>query len=280
MVGNVTIQGQIVGTATFDGAKISAVVTIAPPINATVIFGRSGVSAHNLLSDRDAEDVHPKESITGLGLTDSPEFANTQITTLQSDATGGIIPAAEATWLGATAKNVLSYLQKLVSEIFSIDGRVSAIEPKLIIDFIATSPVLGLDVNTFADGSPLILNDGDVVEVDTITYSTTVFTMPISLNNIKILGQYQSAYQTLGFNIVSAPFARCNAIINIKNQQCICVANTHRSNGLGNTTVTLNDRFVTRNVNDGGVITTPITSINIFGGTLNIGSRITIKKIR
>ena len=66
MVGNVTIQGQITGTATFDGAKISAVVTISPPINATVVFGRSGVSVHNLLSDRDAEDAHPIESITGL----------------------------------------------------------------------------------------------------------------------------------------------------------------------------------------------------------------------
>lgn len=50
MVGNVTIQGQIVGTATFDGAKISAVVTIAPPINATVNFG-GGISTIEQLPD-------------------------------------------------------------------------------------------------------------------------------------------------------------------------------------------------------------------------------------
>ena len=162
MVGNVTIQGQIVGTATFDGAKISAVVTIAPPINATVVFGKSGVSIHNELTGRDAADAHPIASITGLtaalatipaplGFTpenvsnkkttltnsatdypstsavdrlnelkqsDSPEFANTQITKLKSDANGGIILDLEDTLLGATAKSVLSYLQKLVSKVY------------------------------------------------------------------------------------------------------------------------------------------------------------------
>lgn len=128
MVGNVTIQGQIVGTATFDGAKISAVVTIAPPINATVVFGKSGVSVHNELTGRDAENAHPKESITGLTISDSPEFANTKITTLDSVANGGIIPTDEATWLGATAKSVLSYLQKLVSKVYYISNRVTDVE--------------------------------------------------------------------------------------------------------------------------------------------------------
>ena len=125
MVGNVTIQGQIVGTATFDGAKISAVVTIAPQITATVIFGKSGVTVHNELTGRDAVDVHPKESITDLTITDSPEFANTQITTLDSVENGGVIPNVEANWLGATAKSVLSYLQKLVSKVFAIDTRLA-----------------------------------------------------------------------------------------------------------------------------------------------------------
>ena len=180
MVGNVKIQGQIVGTATFDGAKISAVVTIAPPINATVVFGRSGVSVHNELTGRDAEDAHPIDAITDLpetlqtivesipaplGFTpenaankkttltnsataypstsavnrltelkqnDSPEFANTKITTLQSDATGGDIAAVEATWLGATAKSVLSYLQKLLSKVYAINSRVAVLENNVI----------------------------------------------------------------------------------------------------------------------------------------------------
>ena len=61
-----------------------------------------------------------------------PEFADTQITTLDSVDNGGVIPNTEATWLGTTAKSVLSYLQKLVSKVFSIDGRVSVIENNVI----------------------------------------------------------------------------------------------------------------------------------------------------
>lgn len=160
MVGNVTIQGQIVGKATFDGAKISAVVTIAPPINATVVFGRSGVSVHNELTGRDAVDVHPKESITGLGLTDSPEFSNTQITTLQSDATSGIIQADEATWLGATAKSVLSYLQKLVSKVYAINRRVAVLENNVIFDITTTQDVVSVIITTDKNGSQLNLTDG------------------------------------------------------------------------------------------------------------------------
>lgn len=44
---------------------------------------------------------------------DSFEFANTQITTLDSVANGGIIPNAEATWLGATAKERAKLLAKV-----------------------------------------------------------------------------------------------------------------------------------------------------------------------
>ena len=204
MVGNVTIQGQIVGTATFDGAKISAVVTIAPPINATVVFGKSGVTIHNLLAGRDAEDAHPIEAITGLtevleaiptplgftpenvsskkttltnsetdypstsavnrltelDQTDSPEFANTQITTLKDATSGGVIPNSEATWLGATAKSVLSYLQKLVSKVYAINSRVEVLENNVIFDITTTQDVVSVIITTDKNGNQLNLTEG------------------------------------------------------------------------------------------------------------------------
>jgi len=107
MVGNVTIQGQIVGTATFDGAKISAVVTIAPPINATVVFGKSGVSIHNELTGRDAADVHPISSITGLSEAIAIGIsANGKAETAQSSADAAMAQAEAATDMAAT--NTLS----------------------------------------------------------------------------------------------------------------------------------------------------------------------------
>lgn len=56
----------------------------------------------------------------GLGVSDSPEFDNTLITNLNSDAVaGGVIPAAQSTWLGATAKSILSYIQKLTDKLYN-----------------------------------------------------------------------------------------------------------------------------------------------------------------
>lgn len=61
----------------------------------------------------------PTRDSLGLGAGDSPEFANTNITNLQSDAVqGGVIPAAQVAWLGSTAKSVLSYIAKLVEKVF------------------------------------------------------------------------------------------------------------------------------------------------------------------
>ena len=61
-----------------------------------------------------------------------PEFDDVQITTLKDATAGGIIPDAEATLLGATAKSVLSYLQKLVSKVYAINSRVAVLENNVI----------------------------------------------------------------------------------------------------------------------------------------------------
>ena len=220
MVGNVTIQGQIVGTATFDGAKISAVVTVAPQITATVIFGKSGVTVHNELTGRDAADAHPIASITDLPetlqaiadsipaplvftpenvsnkkttltnretdypstsavnrlnelmQTDSPEFADTQLTTLQSDANLGVIPDLEATWIGATAKSVLSYLQKLVSKVYAINSRVEVLEDNCILKYVVAENCVSITIDKDKHGNPFNFVEGDEIIIDVIaTYS-------------------------------------------------------------------------------------------------------------
>lgn len=76
-------------------------------------------------------NINEKEDITGLKITDSPEFANTQITTLTTDGSGGVIPATEWTWLGATANSVLSVLTKIIAYIYSIKDAVLFATPRL-----------------------------------------------------------------------------------------------------------------------------------------------------
>lgn len=229
MVGNVTIQGQIVGTATFDGAKISANVTIAPPINATVVFGGSGVTVHNSLTGRDVVDSHPIEAITDLpetlqGIvdsipdpiwftpeneankkttltnsetdypstsavnrlselkqTDSPEFANTQITTLKSVTAGGVIPDLEATYIGATAKSVLSYLTKIISKLFSLDGRVAALEDDIIYELTLSAAVQNFTISLDKNNNALSISECRLI---LITPSATTANFLFRINGI------------------------------------------------------------------------------------------------
>lgn len=101
----------------------------------------------------------------------SPEYANPQITTLKSVADGGIIPNAEATWLGATAKSVLSYLQKLVAKVYAINSRVAVLENNVILDVTLAVDTLNLtltlpsteDSVLLEYGSPTGMNSNDTV---------------------------------------------------------------------------------------------------------------------
>ena len=163
MVTEVSISGGVSITANFDGNSIDVSVSIASPIIISVQLGYGSDPTsipHNLLTGRDDDDAHQKESITGLTIADSPEFANAQITTLQSDANGGVIPTAEATWLGATAKSVLSYLQKLVSKVYAINSRVEVLENNVIFDITTTQDAVSLIITTDKNGSQLNLTEG------------------------------------------------------------------------------------------------------------------------
>ena len=320
MVGNVTIQGQIVGTATFDGAKISAVVTIAPPINATVVFGKSGVTAHNLLTDRDAEDAHPIAAITGLtealatipdplGFTpentankkttltnsttdypstsavnrlselkqsDSPEFANTQITTLDSVANGGIIPDVEATWFGATAKSVLSYLQKLVSKVYSINTRVAELEDNIISDITISQNIASVSITVDKNGVPLSFADKQFFKIQ-ISGTTNVVGVIIyvSLNNIKTIS-YITDIAAVGFrNVVANTFSQAYSI-DVRNNTIYCLSSSNRYNA-GPTGI-FQSNLAAQTIP--GSIPLPVTRIDIdlASGLMLAGTRIIISK--
>lgn len=134
MVGNLTIQGQIVGTATFDGAKISAVVTIAPPINATVVFGRSGVTVHNQLTDRDADDVHPVEAISS-PINDSSnvyEWIRSTLLTGLAAFTDAVIVSTDT---------ILSAFAKLQGQLNAIKVRLGLLENNVVAAVTTSSEV-------------------------------------------------------------------------------------------------------------------------------------------
>ena len=112
MVGNVTIQGQIVGTATFDGAKISAVVTIAPPINATVNFG-GGISTIEQLPDPISDSSNIYGWIRSALLTGLSEFTHVTI---------------------AATDTILQGFAKLQGQINALKSRLGLLENNVILD--------------------------------------------------------------------------------------------------------------------------------------------------
>lgn len=125
MVGNVTIQGQIIGAATFDGAKISAVVTIAQPINATVVFGKSGVTIHNQLTGRDDEDAHPIEAIS------TPVNDNSNIYWwIRSTLLTGLAVFSDAAI--TAGDSILSAFAKLQGQLNAIKVRLGLLEDNII----------------------------------------------------------------------------------------------------------------------------------------------------
>jgi len=67
-----------------------------------------------------ASGASSKEDITGLKIADSPEFANIQITTLYGGEPAGALDDDSWTWLGATAKSVLSVLIKIIQYLYSV----------------------------------------------------------------------------------------------------------------------------------------------------------------
>lgn len=102
----------------------------------SALDGKSSVVEHNDLTGRDAADVHPKESITGLKISDSPEFADTQITSLSVEATYTSTVWSYLVGLFTTVpKSALQHLIKLWTVVENLKSRVNTLETKIIADF-------------------------------------------------------------------------------------------------------------------------------------------------
>ena len=93
-------------------------ISISKIVNSPIDTALSATST-NPVQNKVVTAGFTKENITGIKLADSPEFANSQIATLKSDADDGAIPAAQATWLGATAKSVISYILNILSKLYT-----------------------------------------------------------------------------------------------------------------------------------------------------------------
>lgn len=101
-----------------------------------VTFATRTVIEHNDLTGRDALDVHPKESITGITILDAPEFADTQITPLANEATYSASVWSYLVGLFTTVpKSVLQHLVKIWNVIENLKSRVITLETKVIADF-------------------------------------------------------------------------------------------------------------------------------------------------
>lgn len=109
---------------------IRVTVSEKPQLNIAVFNYPPEIDAINKRIDELEENSQTRDEL-GLGVTDTPEFANTEITPLQSDAVqGGVIAEVKATWLGATAKSVLSYISNLVDRVYLLFLRVDYISIK------------------------------------------------------------------------------------------------------------------------------------------------------
>jgi hypothetical protein len=102
-----------------------------------VTFSTRAVVEHNDLTGRDGLDVHPKESITGLKISDSPEFADTQITPLATEAT--YTPTVWSYLVGlftSVPKSVKEHIVKGWTVIENLTSRVTLLEDNYILKYV------------------------------------------------------------------------------------------------------------------------------------------------
>ena len=142
----------------------AALATIPAPIG----FTPENVSNKKQTLTNNATDYPSTAAVNrldSLKQTDSPEFANTQITTLKDVTSGGVIADVEATWLGATAKNVLSYLQKLVSKVYAINARVGFLEASYLLRYVVPVDVAAINLTVDRYGNAFNFIEGDEINI-------------------------------------------------------------------------------------------------------------------
>jgi hypothetical protein len=184
---NVTITEEtpieVVVTEVDDGVAVTIVEGEALAVTITESWGIEEAPVDSKLYGRKNNDweevpassVPTKEDIVGLKINDSPEFADTLLTVLDSSANDGSVPVAQWTWLGATAKSVISVCTKLISKVFylypqtaltfsgaidltKVDSHYTDYSQSGVLDItIASNSIVGgsADITITADGSAL-----------------------------------------------------------------------------------------------------------------------------
>ena len=121
---------------------------------------------HNDLTGRDASDVHPKESITGLKVTDSPEFADTQITPLAAEAT--YTPTVWTYLVGlftTVPKSALQHLVKLWGVVNNLAVRIGLLEDNYILKYVVPVDTTAINLTTDKYGNAFNFVEGDVIKI-------------------------------------------------------------------------------------------------------------------
>jgi hypothetical protein len=233
-----------------------------------------------------------KEQIAGLKTTDSPEFANSQITTLNSVADGGIIPNVQATWLGATSKSVLSYLQNLVGKLYALSLDLAANYQKktdnwaTVVDYTvpAGAGIAALDITHNDDATPFSHNDILIIVQWGFAWAPAGSILRfrfngISSNNYRYANNLNTEYPVLASTGDGGGINRLevNALHNTIMMSNQGTRNTTGSTWAANTT---NPQAII----NFGVSSAPITQVTIFvnpgGDNILAGTRIIIKALK
>ena len=111
-----------------------------------------------------------KESLTGLKITDNPEFADELITGLKSDANGGDISAEIYTWFKGVYSSlvdgsVISWIKGLVNQVKLLTNRVGLLENNYILKYVAPIDTTEINLNIDRYGNAFNFVEGDVLDI-------------------------------------------------------------------------------------------------------------------
>ena len=261
MVGNVTIQGQIVGTATFDGAKISAVVTIMPPINATVNFG-GGISTIEQFPDPISDSSNIYGWIRSALLTGLSAFTDVAI---------------------VATDTILQAFAKLQGQVNAIKVRLGVLEDNYLLSYVVPSDTSLITLTLDKNGKPLcfVNNDEIVVQIIGKTNRTDnsgyIYLRPNNVSSSEYC--YNGNARYVGFIGYAAPIINQKWTLSITTDSvhCLLQSNTSLSDYSSYNMRVLT--LFTKLVSDGGSVVSPITRLDLItSATIYAGTEIIIKK--
>lgn len=113
-----------------------------------------------------------KENVSGLKITDSPEFASLQSTALQPETDGGQIPDADYSWFkglfsSLQDKLVFSWIYGLVTLVKDAMTRIGLLEDKYILKYVVPADCTEIELTHDKYGNPFNFVEGDVIEIST-----------------------------------------------------------------------------------------------------------------